>query len=386
LINLELPGKSMKITDVRIVPVWCPRRRAYGDVTRTALGPAAVSDYAIVFVDTDVGITGLGEVCSVFKRRGAVLHKDVELALAPAVTGEDPFRIAHLVQRMDRALEGVEEGKAAIEMALWDIVGKALGTPVYNLLGGKVRERIPLSYSIPFGTPGQMAELAQERVRAGHKTIKVKVGSDDPMADIEGVRAVREAIGPGIKLRVDGNMGWPTAKHAIRMIRIMEQWNLELVEQPLAAYDLDGMAEVRRSIGVPLMADESIRNPRSAMDVIRRGAADIANVYVTEAGGLLNASRIFAMCEAAGMPCMIGSMPEFGIGTAAQIHLGVAMTNLGPDSDTCGVLYHAEDLLTKPLRIENGFAYPPESPGLGVEIDMDVLERWRRNGPSGQNA
>jgi len=120
--------------------------------------------------------------------------------------------------------------------------------------------------------------------------------------------------------------------------------------------------------------------------VIRHGAADIANVYVTEAGGLLNATRIFAMCEAAGIPCMIGSMPEFGIGTAAQIHLGVAMTNLGPDSDACGVLYHAEDLLAKPLKIENGFSYPPEGPGLGVEIDMEVLERWRRNGPPGSAA
>ena len=126
------------------------------------------------------------------------------------------------------------------------------------------------------------------------------------------------------------------------------------------------------------MADESIRGPRSAMDTIRAGAADIANVYVTEAGGLLNARRIFAMCEAANMPCMIGSMPEFGIGTAAQIHLGVAMTNLGPDSDTCGVLYHAEDLLKTPLKIENGYSYPPEGPGLGVEIDMSILERWRR--------
>jgi muconate cycloisomerase len=139
---------------------------------------------------------------------------------------------------------------------------------------------------------------------------------------------------------------------------------------------------VRRAIGVPLMADESIRTPRDAMEVIRRGAADIANVYVTEAGGLLNASRIFALGEAAGMPCMIGSMPEFGIGTAAQIHLGVAMTNLGPDSDTCGVLYHAEDLLTRPLRIEGGFAYPPDGPGLGVEVDMAVVERWRRNAPA----
>jgi muconate cycloisomerase len=367
----------MKITGVRTVPVWCPRRRPYGDVTVTALGPAAVSDYTIVFVDTDTGITGIGEVDSVFKRRGALLRSDLELGLAPAVIGEDPTRIAHLVQKMDRVLDGVEEAKAAIEMALWDILGKSLGVPVYTLLGGKVRDRIPLSYSIPFGTPEQMAEFAVVRAKAGHRTIKVKVGSADGARDIAAVSMIRKAIGPDIKLRVDGNMGWPNAKHAIQMIRAMEQWNLELVEQPLPAYDLAGMAEVRRNIGVPLMADESIRNPRSAMDVIRAGAADIANVYVTEAGGLLAASRIFAMCEAASIPCMIGSMPEFGIGTAAQIHLGVAMTNLGPDSDACGVLYHAEDLLKVPLKIEDGFSYPPEGPGLGVEIDMDVLERWR---------
>ena len=372
----------MKITKVRTVPVWCPRRRAFGGITRTALGPAAVSDYTIVFVDTDAGITGVGEVSSVFKRRGALLRHDLETALVPAILGEDPSRIAHLVQKMDVALDGVEEAKAGIEMALWDIKGKALNTPVYNLLGGKVRDRIALSYSVPFGEPAQMAEFARERVHMGHRTVKVKVGNEAE-TDIAAVRLVREAIGPDVKLRVDGNMGWPNAKHAIRMIRAMEPWNLELVEQPLPAYDLDGMAEVRRSIGVPLMADESIRNPRSAMDVIRRGAADIANVYVTEAGGLLNAMRIFSMCESAGIPCMIGSMPEFGIGTAAQIHLGVAMTNIGPDCDTCGVLYHEEDLLTRPLKIENGFAYPPEGPGLGVDIDMSVLERWHRNAPAG---
>lgn len=374
----------MKIVKVRTVPVWCARRRPYGQVTRTALGSAAISDYTIVFIDTDAGITGIGEACSVFKRRGSLLRADVEV-LAASVIGEDPFRITHLVGRMDQTLDGVEEAKAGIEMALWDIVGKALNTPVYNLLGGKVRERIPLSYSIPFGSPEQMAGFAAERVKAGHRTIKVKVGSEDGARDIAAVKAIRDAIGPDLKLRVDGNMGWPTAKHAIRMIRAMERWDLELVEQPLPAHDLDGMAEVRRNIGVPLMADESIRDPRSAMEVIRRGAADIANVYVTEAGGLLKATRIFAMCEAAGIPCMIGSMPEFGIGTAAQIHLGVAMTNLGPDSDTCGVLYHEEDLLKPALRIENGFSYPPEGPGLGVTIDEAVFERWQRNMPAAAN-
>ncbi len=367
----------MKITQVRTTVVWAPRRPVYGGAHVTALGAASISEHAVVFVDTDEGITGVGEIASVFKRRGRLLARDVDAVLGPAVVGEDPFRIAALVARMDRALDGVEEAKAGIEMALWDVVGKRLGTPVYNLLGGRVRDRIPLSYSIPFGTPDAMAELARERVRWGHRTIKVKVGSPDPAVDLAAVRRVREAIGPDVRLRVDANMGWPTAKHAIRMIRAMEPWGLELVEQPLPADDLDGMAEVRRSIGVPLMADESIRTPRTAMEVIRRGAADVANVYVTEAGGLLNAARVFAVCAAAGVPCMIGSMPELGIGTAAQIHLGVAMTNLGPDSDTCGVLYHAEDLLTAPLRIEAGYAYPPEGPGLGVEVDPAVVARWR---------
>lgn len=368
----------MKISRVRAIPVCCPRRRPFGAVARSALGPMAVSDYTIIIVETDAGISGVGEVSSVFKRRGALLRHDLENALAPAVIGEDPFRIAALGCRMDAALDGVEEARAGIEMALWDIVGKALGTPVYNLLGGKVRDRIPLSYSVPFGSPEQMAEFAKEKVDAGHRTIKVKVGNA-PQTDIAAVRRVREAIGPVVKLRVDGNMAWPNAKHAIQMIRAMEPYDLELVEQPLPPHDLIGLAEVRRAIDVPLMADESIRNPRSAMDVIRHNAADIANVYVTEAGGLLAASQIFAMCEAASIPCMIGSMPELGIGTAAQIHLGVAMTNLGPDSDTCGVLYHEEDLLVTPLKIENGYAYPPEGPGLGVEIDMNVLERWQRD-------
>lgn len=368
----------MKITRVRCVPVLCPRRRFYGAVAKSALGPAAFSDYTIVFVDTDAGITGIGEVACVFKRRGQQLLQDVEQFLVPAIVGEDPRRISWLNQKMDRALAGTEEAKAGVEMALWDILGKALNAPVYTLLGGKVRDRVPLSYSIPFGPPEDMANVARERVKAGHRTIKVKVGSDDAARDISAVELIRRAIGPEVKLRVDGNMGWPTAQHAIAMIRRLEAFDLELVEQPLRADDLSGMAEVRRSIGVPLMADESVRGPRSAMDVIRHEAANVANIYVTEAGGIQNAAKIFAMCEHAGIACMIGSMPEFGIGTAAQIHLGVAMPNLEHDSDTCGVLYHEEDLLKRPLRIENGFAYPPEGPGLGVEIDMAVLERWHR--------
>lgn len=367
----------MKITAVRSMLVIGPRRSVYGKVYQSALGASAHSEHGLVFIETNEGITGIGEISSVFKRRGRLLCREVELLLGPALVGEDPFRIARLLQKMERVLDGSQVAKAGIEMALYDIVGKALNTPVYNLLGGMVRDRIPLSFSIPFGDPADMARFATELVQQGYGTVKVKVGLD-PRRDLETLRRVREAIGPDTHMRVDANMAWRTPKEAIGMIAAMEEYRPQLMEQPLHPRDLDGMAFIRQHVRVPIMADESVWTPQDAMEVIKRGAADIVNVYVSESGGLFNASRTFSICEAAGIPCMIGSMPEFGLGTAACIHLGVAMTNLGLDSDACGVLYHAEDLLAEPLRIEGGFAYPPAGPGLGVELNMEIVNRWRQ--------
>jgi len=328
----------MKITRVRTYVVYGRRRRAFGRVARTALGPADVSEHGIVLIETDSGVTGIGEMATL---------SDSELA------------------------------RAGLEMALFDLVGKELGQPVYNLLGGLVRESVPLSYSIPFGEPDEMAAFGAERTTQGFRTVKVKVGQD-ARRDIEAVRLVREAIGPDKRLRIDANMAWRTAKEAVPVIRAMEAYGPELVEQPLRPRELDGMAEIRRHVAVPIMADESVWGPRDAMEVVRRGAADAVNVYVSESGGLLAAARTFSLCELAAVPCLIGSMPEFGIGTAAQIHLGVAMPNLGYDSDACGVLYHEADLLRTPLRIEGGQAWPPAGPGLGVELDMATLERWQQ--------
>ncbi|MBT4907549.1 MAG: mandelate racemase/muconate lactonizing enzyme family protein [Rhodospirillaceae bacterium] len=366
----------MKITSIRTEVVYGRRKRAHGRVAATALGPSDVSEHALVFMETDAGIEGIGEISSVFSRRGRLLARDVDEVLAPALIGFDPFDITRINAAMDRILWSTELAKAGVEMAVWDILGKALDVPVYKLLGGKVRESIPLSYSIPFGEPEEMAEFAVKRAKEGFRTVKVKVGQSADR-DVAAVKLVREAVGSAHRVRVDANMAWRTAKEAIAIIRRMEQYEPELIEQPLPPRELDALAEIRRNIGVPLMVDESVWHPRDAMEVIRREAADIVNVYVTESGGIQNAVKIFTLCEQAGLPCMIGSMPEFGVGTAAQIHLGTAMANLGPDSDTCGSLYHEADLLKTPLRFEKGHAYAPEGPGLGVELDMAVVERWR---------
>ena len=371
----------MKITRIETTPVCVPRLRAFGAVTRTALGPADVSEYGIVRIHTDEGLTGLGELSSVFARRGPLLCRDVDERLGPVLAGRDPLAITGALRAMESQLPGGQVAIAGVEMALWDIAGKALGVPVYALLGGKMRDRIPLSYSVPHGEPEQMAQYALARAEEGFRTVKVKTGQGLER-DIEAVRQVRAAVGSAHRVRVDANMAMSSAKEAIRFVDRIMDFEPELLEQPMPAHALHAMAEIRRSVSLPIMADESVGPPRDAMAVIRQEAADVLNVYVTESGGIQNAARIFTLAEQAGLGCMIGSMPELGIGTAAQIHLGIAMPNLDFDSDTCGSLYQEEDLLATPLRLEQGFAYAPEGPGLGVELDPDAFERAaRRDAP-----
>ena len=369
----------MKITAVETTPVFVSRRRAYGAVTRTTLGPADMSEHGIVQVHTGSGPSGLGEIASVFARRPPLLCRDVDEMLGPILIGRDPLAITGALRAMESRLPDGQLAIAGVEMALWDIAGKALGVPVYKLLGGRMRDRVPLSYSVPHGEPEQMAHFALARAGEGFRTVKVKVGQGMER-DVEAVRQVRAAVGSAHRVRVDANMAMRSAKEAVRFVERIMPFDPELLEQPVPARDLHAMAEIRRAVSLPIMADESVGPPRDAMEVIRREAADVINVYVSEAGGIQNAARIFTLAGEAGLGCMIGAMPELGIGTAAQIHLGIAMPNLDLDSDTCGSLYQEEDLLATALRLEGGFACVPEGPGLGVELDPDAFARAAKRG------
>jgi L-alanine-DL-glutamate epimerase-like enolase superfamily enzyme len=365
----------VRITKVSCRVVQIARCKAYGRVAMSSLGAGDRSLHVIALIETSSGITGVGEIASCFPRRGRLLAAEVEDLLVPILVGENPLEITRLIQAMDRVLYGSEPTKSGIEMALLDIAGKDKGVPVYQLLGGKMRDAVPLSYSIPFGTPDEMAGFAADLVGKGFGTVKAKVGQG-PERDLATVASIRQAIGSSTHLRIDANMAWKTAKQAISIISAMEEHNPELIEQPVAPEHLAMMAEIRRGIATPLLADESVWAPRDAADVIRHEAADAINIYVAEAGGILKARRIFEMCESFGLGCLIGSMPEMGVATAAQIHLGIAMPNLDYSSDTCGHLYHDDDIIVPTLRVENGHAFAPEAPGLGVDLDMAALERF----------
>ncbi|MEA2408704.1 MAG: L-Ala-D/L-Glu epimerase [Thermoleophilaceae bacterium] len=368
----------MRITSIEAIPVRVPRAKPM--LSAGTADPIVSSDFGIVRLRVDDGPEGLGEISMNGACNGAILCEAVVSTLAPALIGRDPRAVQLALAEMDRLLEGAEPAKAGIEMAMLDAVGKALGVPVYQLLGGRARQRIPVRWGLGFGDPGAGIAELRTRIDEGFRSVKLKVGRPDTDLDLEMVSAVREEFGASISLMVDANAGYVSVAQALRELGRLTPFDLELVEQPLARDRLDDLATLRGRLPVPILADESMRHPSDAYLIARAGAADVLSVYVCEAGGLIPAAKAFAVAEAAGLSCTIGSQCELGIGTAAMAHLGVAMRNLAYASDITGHLRYPEDVIRESLDYEDGTIRPSSRPGLGVTIAEDRLERWRLDG------
>jgi muconate cycloisomerase len=364
----------VKIRSIEAIPVRAPRTKP---MIAAAGPPLVVSDFGIVRIQTDDGLEGLGEISMNSGRTGAMQCDDVNRLIAPLLVGADARDIRAHVVAMDRALDSSEPAKAAVEMALFDLLGKHLAVPVHQLLGGKVRERARVCWGLGFGPPEPSAEEAARYVAQGFGTIKVKVGRPGTNLDVEMLATLRDRLGEDIQLKVDANTAYTSPMQAVQEIRRMEAYRLQLVEQPLKADQLEGMAYVRSRIATPLLADESMWRWQDAYAVARSQAADVLNVYVSEAGGLLAAAKAFAIGEAAGLPALIGSQCELGIGTAAMAHLAVAMPNLAYESDITGHLRYPVDIICERLDYAGGSIRPPDRPGLGVTLNEDVLQHWR---------
>jgi muconate cycloisomerase len=374
----------MQITRLMTIPV---ERAVRPEVVITSsLGTHAVSHYLLVRVETDTGLCGIGEatVTPVWSGETAAGARHlIEGYLAPTLIGRAPTDITGALAAMDRTAHGNPFTKAAVEMALFDLWGQAEQRPVYELLGGACRPlALPIRFSLAAGTPEATAARALQRVREGFRTVKVKVGTD-PAADVARVRAVREAIGPEIRLTIDANGGW-SAETAIRAVREMASCDLALVEQPTPRDDLDGMARVRRAIEAPVMADESVFTVADAREILRREAADVISVYPGKNGGILRCREIAERAAAAGVACAIGSNLEFDIATAAMCHLAVATPNIAAErfaGDLLGPLYYSEPVVQQPLRYSGGTVHCPDGPGLGVALRPDLLEAPTSSSP-----
>lgn len=369
----------MKITRIEPIPVCVPLKKGW--MTKTAHGEHVVSPYVLVRVHTDEGIIGLGEATLAPRWSGETSRSCVaalEELLGPALVGHDPLRITALRAVMERELKLNPFTRAAVEMALWDIAGKAAGVPVYQLLGGKVRDRVPIKLVVGAFDVGGATALAERFLAWGVRCLKVKVGLN-PSEDLARVAAVRR-LAPTIPIGIDANCGWNYTT-ARRILPRLAEYDLLFDEQPIPPGDPAALAQLRRETTIPVMADESLFTLADAWQLASHGAADILSVYPGKHGGIAATMEIAHVARAAGMVCGLGSNLELGVGTAAMLHLAVALPGMASEvypADAIGPLYHEADLLTQPLSIGPEYALAPEGPGLGVELDEEQLRRWRQ--------
>jgi L-alanine-DL-glutamate epimerase-like enolase superfamily enzyme len=361
----------MRIARIQAIPLRVRQRRVF----KSSLGTRAESLFGIVLVESDSGQQGVGEISMLWNGGGAGLCSTVEDLLAPGLIGGSPFDINWALAKMDQAVQfwpAANPAKAAVEMALYDLVGRTLNTPVCNLLGGRSRQRAMVEMPIFMDGIDAMVEQARQIVSQGFRAVKIKIGEDADQ-DVAVVRAIREAMGENLIIRVDANMGWQSVKEALGVLSRLAPLNIHSVEQPLPRERLEDLAALRGHSPVPVMVDESVWGPDDAERVLRARAADIINVYVSEAGGLRNSLRIFAMAEMAGVQCTIGCMGELGIGTAACAHLGISVPVLCEPADIRGFLLYEDSLIQERWEIRDGCIDVPHGPGLGVTLDRARL-------------
>ncbi len=334
---------------------------------RTASGISDVCRTLVVRLHTRCGMTGLGEAVPKPLLTGETVE-GCEAALRqflwPAIQGMQAWALEDLHEAMDRVVSGHPAARAALDMAVHDLLARAAGVPLSLFLGG-TRHRILTDFSIGLCSPAEAAAEGRRLVEAGYRAVKLKVGHD-PDEDVERVRAVRAAIGPDIGLRVDANEGWNRAQ-ALRALKRMEPCDLELVEQPLPRWDLEGMARLRARIPAPVVADEALRTVHDARRILETGAADILNIKLMKCGGLHPARQIATLARAGGLGLMVGGMVgESGISVAAGASLAAAAGLEYADLDADLLL--RDDLCAGAgPGLETSERVLGDRPGLGIE-------------------
>jgi muconate cycloisomerase len=371
----------VKITSVETIPVRVPIRPEL-TITSGRGGSHDTSPFLLVKLHTDADLVGLGEVSCTPRWSGedqvSAAHF-INTYFGPALIGRDPRQIDEVCATVFPLVAGNYFTRSAIEMALWDLAGKAAGKPVYELLGGKVRDSVATKWSVSGRPPKEAAAIARWAKERGFRAMKVKVGID-PDGDVARVAAVRDVIGPTAGLGADANGGWGDAPTAIAAVERLKQFKIAFVEQPVWAGDPAEMAAVRRAIGMPIVADESLYTLADARELARAGACDVFSICVGKAGGIGPAKAIAEFALANGIACTVGSNLELGVGSAAMIHLALACRGISPDEYPCdiiGPLFYEDDILDEPLSLDGGRAVAPHRPGLGVALDDETVDRHR---------
>ena len=334
----------------------------------TALRSTTTTETVVVRVTDSDGLTGWGEAPQVWQVTGESLagaQACVEGPLSAVVTGRHPDDLRDLCRAVGGAVAANHGAKAAVDVALHDLAARRRGVSLPVLLGSTTL-RVPTDVTLAAGDAATLGEAARARVADGFSVLKLKVGTD-AATDVDRVRAVRAAVGGDVRLRIDANQGW-TPREAVRVVGALEDADLgvELVEQPVPAADLDGMAWVTARVSTPVMADESVYGVRDLVEVIRRRSADLVNVKLAKCGGLSVAVTLIELARAQGMGCIVGSMMETHIGVAAAASL-VAAHPTSTVSDLDAAWWAATSPVVGGMTYDRATVVLPDAPGLGIE-------------------
>jgi L-alanine-DL-glutamate epimerase-like enolase superfamily enzyme len=364
----------MLITDIALHKVAVPFR----EQEVWAFGRRSHLEAIVLEVTTDEGIVGLGEAAGYPSI--TVVEQAIE-SMKPLVIGEDPVNIERILKKMYilgtwHHMKASNPGVGGIEMACWDIVGKACGQPLVNLFGGRVRDWAEYFYYLSQKHPDAMAEDAKVGLEKGFSSFYIKVGSPDVEIDIARVSAVRAALGRKGQIRIDANEAWSTAG-ALRALGLMAEFDIELAEQPVLGSNLEEMAYLRTRIPMPLLANESSWTRYMQLEVIKKGAADVVSVDNQMDGGLMNLKRSAGLCEVAGLPVLKHSLGELGIAMYASAHVTASSPNSLYASQSYAS-FLADDVIEgfESLPYEEGKLGLPTGPGIGVSLDRDKIERY----------
>lgn len=354
----------MKISNIKIETLKLDLYKPF----TVALGTIEHVETMLVQIETDEGIIGIGEGAPFEFVTGETLESSIKVAklFRNMLIGENPLHIEKIHTMMDKMIVGNTATKAAFDIALYDIMGKKLNAPLYQILGG-YSNSFTTDVTIGIDTPEIMAKEAKERVNSGFTILKVKAGLNAEQ-DIEAIQLIRETVGERIRIRMDANQGW-TVPESIRVIKAMELLNIEAVEQPLPYWNIEGHAYIRNKVMTPIMADESLHSPQDALKIVKQDAADILNIKLMKSAGLYKAAQINHIAEAAGLTCMVGCMLESKIGITAGASLVAAKKNIA-DADLDSFLYIKDTGIQGGISIQNGVITLSEKPGLGIELEL----------------
>lgn len=375
---------EVRIETIEAILVDLPTIRAH----QLAMAVMQRQTLVIVRLRCSDGIEGLGEATTIGGLAyGEESPEGIKLAidtyLAPALAGQDATNVRAALARLDQVARGNRFAKSALETALLDAQGKRLGVPVATLVGGAVRTRLPVLWTLASGDTARDIDEAEALLQARrHNTFKLKIGRREIAADVAHVARIKQALGQRARVTVDVNQAWNEADAAGAIARL-EAAGVDLIEQPIPRANLAGMARLAARFVVPIMADEAVCTPEDALDIARLGAADVLALKIAKSGGILEMTRTAAVGDAAGMALYGGTMLEGSIGSIASAHGFAALPRLGWGTELFGPLLLKDDIVANPPRYDDFALQLPTGPGLGLTLDEDKLEFYRRDGAPG---